>query len=969
MSIYRDKRLLAGLILVILYTLGGFFLLPRILHWQLLNRLPELLERPVSLEKTAFNPFTLTLRLEGFDVRELDGGDFMGFEALRVNLQSSSLVRKGVVLKEVQLTAPRFSVHRDADNRFNFEHLLARGESVPGEDAAAAAAPAKMPALRIKRLSVENGVVDFSDIYPGSPFSKGVRDLDFAVDDFTTLPGEAGEFRFEAASGPAESIILSGKLGLNPVLLGGRIEVRGLELGDFMPYLEGWVDAVVHGGRLTAGFAYEVALADAGIEARVTDGSLAIEGFNLLAGAAGEPLAGWQALTIEGFGADLSARQLSVDRIGLGGGHLMAHRREDGSLNLEALIPRIASAGSAAGPGGVAAPGDSLQPWGVRVNEIAVADFSLLLLDESLPQPADINLTVPEARLSGLTNARGGAFGVTARIRNQPAGDARIEGQAALNPLAADLRITIDAWDLVAAGAYLSRLADAQLRSGALSVKLQTRAELDASGAAAFSMRGDASLADIELREPEGDGLLGGWNSLAFTGIDFAWPAMRLEVGAIEHLAPRAEFVVHEDGATTLSRVMRFQDKPQDEDAPAAVDTSPRPDVPEGAAGPLQVHIGTVRMADGKFAFRDQRQTPAVALTVEGFSLRAEGLSSDRAARPRLDIEARLMGTAPLSVRGSLGLLAPEPFADLEIAMQGLELTPLGPYFSRYVGFALERGQLEFDLDYRIEANQLQAENLLRVGQLALGAPSGSPDATGLPVRLAIALLKDPAGNIKVDLPIRGNLDDPQFRIGRVVVTALTNLIARAATAPFSLLAGLVGSSPEDLERVLFQPGDSALSPAARSGLDALARAMTERPGIAVAIRAAIDAEVETAPLQRQLLRDVLAERLRIAPGQSAEAAYRQRVERAYSLQVQPAEGGADAASATPTFEEMEAVLLSAIPMGEPQLEELAARRRQAVHAYLTAKPGIAPERVIIEKADALQRVETRASEVRMEIR
>ena len=144
---------------------------------------------------------------------------------------------------------------------------------------------------------------------------------------------------------------------------------------------------------------------------------------------------------------------------------------------------------------------------------------------------------------------------------------------------------------------------------------------------------------------------------------------------------------------------------------------------------------------------------------------------------------------APLKIAGTINPLSKEAFTDLTITLGGMDLTAEGPYSGKYVGYGLSKGKLSLDLKYKVSQKQLEAENKVVVDQLTFGEKVDSPDATSLPVPLAVALLKDRRGRIDIDLPIRGDLNDPDFKYGKVMVSTLLNLLMKIVASPFTLLS------------------------------------------------------------------------------------------------------------------------------------------------------------------------------------
>ncbi len=125
----------------------------------------------------------------------------------------------------------------------------------------------------------------------------------------------------------------------------------------------------------------------------------------------------------------------------------------------------------------------------------------------------------------------------------------------------------------------------------------------------------------------------------------------------------------------------------------------------------------------------------------------------------------------------------------------------------------------------------MDAENVVLVDQLTLGPPTDSPDATSLPVKLAIAILQDRQGKIHLDVPVSGDLDDPEFRVGRVVWRAFVNILEKVATSPFALIGAIAGGGGEELSVITFVAGSAELGESETQKLDKLAKVLVERPG------------------------------------------------------------------------------------------------------------------------------------------
>lgn len=284
--------------------------------------------------------------------------------------------------------------------------------------------------------------------------------------------------------------------------------------------------------------------------------------------------------------------------------------------------------------------------------------------------------------------------------------------------------------------------------------------------------------------------------------------------------------------------------------------------------------------------------------------------------------------------------------------LKDVELPPASPYTGKYAGYAIGKGKLDLALAYRIANRKLDAQNKLVLDQFTFGDKVDSADATKLPVRLAVALLKDRHGVIDIELPIAGSLDDPEFRVGRAVLKVLGNLVVKAVTAPFSLIASAFGGGDE-LSRIDFAAGAATLDAGAQKRLTTLSKALRERPGISFEIEGGADPKQDREGLRRFLFERKLKAKKLAALVQGGAA-----VASLDDLQIDSAERPSllEATYETETFPkpknalgmnkslapaEMERLILGNTRVEDDELRALALRRATIVQATLAkAVPG-----------------------------
>ena len=254
-----------------------------------------------------------------------------------------------------------------------------------------------------------------------------------------------------------------------------------------------------------------------------------------------------------------------------------------------------------------------------------------------------------------------------------------------------------------------------------------------------------------------------------------------------------------------------------------------------------KISLASVVFSNANVHFIDRSLQPNVNITLEQLSGTLSGLSSDDPQRADVHLQGTVGKTARAEITGKINPWNSKQPLDLTLSLSGMDLLPADPYSGKYLGYRLKKGKLSAQLTYQIAERNLKSENRLTLDQLTLGQKVESPDATRLPVRLAIAILKDRDGRIVLEIPVNGSLDDPQFTLGKVVYRAVETVLARIATSPFSALAALLGGKGEDLSFQEFQPGSTNLLPAVIAKLDVLANGLYERPELRLEIEGSVD--------------------------------------------------------------------------------------------------------------------------------
>ncbi len=852
----RGRGWLIAAGVVVFLILFGFFGLPPIIRAQAIKILSaELNGRAVTIEKIRVNPLVLSASIEGFAITNPDGTPFVSWRRVYANFDSFSIFTGQWRFQAVEIDDFAASVSRDEAARFNFQDLLDKA-AAPSETPAEPAEPAGKPRpLYVGRVAVSGAKIDFADRSLANPFATTVGPISFELSRFNTAGDARAPYSFDAVTESGERFAWTGTVSLDPVKSQGEFDLAGIRLGKYSPYHAAFHNADLRSGELHVSGRYAVDLSGDQPQAVLENGAVTLRDFSVAVRGEEAALLELKQLSLAGIAADLAANTARVDRIALDGGHARLRRAADGTLNALKLLPASPTASPHGGGGNAAGPATAPALPDFTLGELAVSGFSVEVEDLATPRPAKVAVESIDFTLANFALLRlDQKLPLGLDVKLAAGGTISLKGEAALQPLSAAAQLAVADVALTPFSPYVEpavniRLADGRARTAG-SVLLENNA---------LTYTGDAGLDQLVVLDPVQAETFVTLGSLALNGLRFVSDPLALHLDEIVLTEPAARVVVQADGTLNLAAALSPAPVGASLARPEPV-ASPSPSTP--AAPPPDITIGKVAIRAASLGYEDRSVKPAArtALTLDGD---ITGLSSAQLARADVNLTGRVDGSAPIAITGKLNPLGQPAYSQLTVDFTDIDLPAvLGPYLGKYAGHELARGSLTLDVDFNLADRKIAAGNVITLDQFTLGAKTNSPDATKLPVGLAIALLKDSSGQIVIDVPIKGSLDDPKFKIGRVVLRVITNILVKAATSPFSLLGAAFGGGGDELAYQLLQPGAVQPTETEAKKLETVAKALLARPALQLDIQGSYAADADRAALQRTRLDAQIRHRL-----------------------------------------------------------------------------------------------------------
>ncbi len=878
-----------------------------------------------------------------------------------IEVESIDVFAKSASVTNLSLQSPDVQLRRDQHGIVNLQSLVPKkGPKQAALDQSSAGLESKETPLRIRvaEAQVTNGTVTFIDEATESPFQTTLDTIAVAVHHFSTEPSQAAEVDVSLKTDTGETLKHRGIVTVGPLTAQGSLELQRIALKRYKPYYGHSFLSTIEDGFLDVSAGYVYSGKDGG-PITVSDMAAKLTALRLKQRGERAEFLKIPVLSIKDCELDLRKRSVVIGDLSSTNGRVVVKRERDGALNLSRLFaPPTKVVVTLAGVTLQTRLSVSSQTWVIQVNQFALDRYGVKLEDNVPSVPVTVVAEPLSMAITHTSTAKDSKAHVLLRTTVNRTGTVSAEGWIGLRPLAANVNLSVEGLDVVPFQSYVADRVKVVATSGALSSKgtLTLSSGQDDQVAAAFT--GDASLKKLTTvdRTHAEDFLK--WDSLYLGGIEAGNRPAHIQVQEVALTDFYSRIVVDTDGTLNVQEVLHGEPRsPEVAEAEAASTTVSGLESP---AEQTKARIELVTLQGGRIDFSDRYIKPSFSGLLTDIGGKISRLSSEADQQADVRLQGSLDRTSPLEITGKINPLGKDLFVDLKLDFTDIELTRFTTYSAKYAGYTIEKGRLSLGLKYVIAKRKLDAQNSVTLKQLIFGEKVDSPEATTLPVRFAVSLLKDRQGEIKLNVPVSGSFDDPQFSVWEGIVKVCKSLLAKAASAPFALIGALFeAGGGDELSHVEFEYGKADLMPKMETTLRKLAEVLYERPALKLNMTAHVDVVKDQEVLrQQQFERKLKAQKLNEVMKQGATSVsletmiieaheYAKYLRMAYKQETFPKPRNLLGFAKDLDVPEMEKLILTYIQVTEADLRQLAMHREQRVKDYLlNAK--IEPERMFL---------------------
>ncbi len=959
------KKIIIGLLIfVVVFGFAGFFIAPPVVKPLIMKKMSEALHRRASIDKLSINPYAISITIKGFTLEDPGKSKpFVSFDELYVNADlTSSLFRWALILKKITLKNPYVSILRKPDGSYNFSDLLPRDETK------AKTKKEEKPFLfSLNNIQIINGSIDFQD--EPNKTSHTVRKMNISIPFVSNIEYYLANYvepKFAARINDNQ-FELVGKT--RPFLTSHDtsfdVDIQDLDIPFYLNYIPTKMNCRLKSARLNTKLKVHF------IVNKDKSPSLALSGMVTLRKIVINDLQNNKILQMPSLGVNMASVEplvpnIHLAQIAIDSPELIIRRDKQGEINLLNLTKKQTGKTS---PLKEESATDSKKKseFKFKVDNIVLEKADIAFIDSQPSKQVNVHISPLSFTAVNISTEKGTPGKIElAGILNKKS-EIKAAGTLALEPLGTVLQLDLKNINIRDFQSYFTEKVKIDITRGAISTAGNFSLTKDKKNESVIKYAGNLYISNLATLDKAQSNDFLKWKKISFDQIKVGYNPLFVHINTISLTDFFSRIIINPDSTINIQDILSDKETKdaqvkqpvnQEGNKSAKAQTKEKQE-------PADIKIGKIIFNNGHVDFSDRNIKPNYSANMLNLTGSVTGLSSKEFSRADIVLKGNLGYGSPIDITGKINPLSKDLYADIKVSFQDIELSPLTPYSNKFLGYPITKGKLNFNISYLIDKRKLDSENKILINQLTFGDKVESPNAIKAPVTLAVSLLTDRKGQINLDIPVSGSLDDPKFSIWPIVWQVIINLITKAVTSPFALLSSLTGGG-EELSFIEFDYGSAIVTDDGQKKINMIDKVLNERPNIKLDIEGYVDADKDKVELKKvefnrqinaQKLKEMLAKgeqqvdlaQIKI-PGQEYDK-YLKQAYRAATFS-KPRNILGMQKDLPPT--EMEKLMLANIEVTDSDLRQLAAKRAQNVKELILKSGDIAADRIFIVEPKTL---------------
>jgi len=819
----NSKLLITISSILLIYTIIGFIAIPKIAKPQIEKIINDSITQKATIEKIEFNPFLLKFSAFNLKISDKKTTTF-SLEKLEIDFSLiTSLDEKHINFKNLELKNPYINIIENEDGSFNLEKIIkpTKKEIKEKDDTSTNIK------FQVFKTIIKDAKIDFTKLEKNKkPYKFNISNFNYTFYDMGTFKNILASHSLQLDINNTSKIIINGGLRLSPFEMYGNAKIIDLKPTQFLSYKGDLLNFNIDdSANINLKFGYKINTKE-NLNLEIDNAIFNLDNLNITK--ENNKLVSLKNLNIDKVNFDYPQNTLSISSINLNKLNSNIKINKNGEVNFSNLINNSTNNSNSKKNGKTT---QKTIPFTIDLKQFTIKDSNLYYDD--LKNSLNLATNNIDFKLDNLNFKEDKLL-----LENGLLSNARVIFNQGNNDIKID-KLSLDTKNLELINNDI-KLALAKLTISKLSMKdKKNKLNLNSSKTNISILdtsfvKNQIDIRKLLIKEPS-ILMVDKKNNQTIKAKN-----ININIDKIFQKNNQLKIVKSSIDKPNINITLGKQINKKEE----TIKVNTPKEIKSTKKSDFNFDIGPVKINNMKMTFEDQNLPIDFKTDVSELNGQFSRFNSSSSKPTKLKLEGKVDKYGYTKITGTVDINDIKLLTNTNILFKNIAIKNFTPYSGKFIGREIDEGKLNLDLKYNIKKSDLDATNSIIISDIKLGKNVESADAVNLPLELAIALLEDSNGVIDIDLPIKGNVDDPEFSIAPIVWKAFTNLILKAVTAPFALLGALFDIDEEKLKTVQFEVGNSDIIASERESLDAIAKILKEKNKLAINIEPIYD-EIE----------------------------------------------------------------------------------------------------------------------------
>ncbi len=693
----------------------------------------------------------------------------------------------------------------------------------------------------VKNIDIDNSNISFENLNLQKITKTTLSQISLHVKNISSNKKLPIEYKISSKLNKNSNINISGNLLQKPLSISSHVELSNILPNDFINYIKPYINFKLKSASINA-----IADINKNLDNNISV-ALKADSFidNLTIDAKnGDKLVKWNKFNITGLNLQWPKQSISIKKVTLDEAFINMRLAKNGNTNLFKAFMPIQKLGKKQ------KITKKEKPWKFLIKEANIDKSSLLFLDKSQKKPTKYNLSSLSLHVENISSDKKSPIKYNFISKLNHKTNINLAGNILQKPLSIYSEIKLKNIQVVDFKNYYSSYINFKIKNASINLYGNLKANLEKKPKIKVKM--DTSINMLKIDSQKNQKLLQ-WKKLLISGIRFQNTPMKIYIKTIKLDKPYIRAHIAKNHSSNFSNLIKKSTTKK------ATKNSKK----TKKSSPIKLKIGNIKLTKGVTDFSDSSLPFPFHTKIHDLNGYVSTLDFSSTTPSKIHIDGKIDKYGYADIKGILLPFRIKQKADINVLLKNMDLSSLTPYSGKFLGYKIKNGKLSMDLNYKISKSSLIGKNKINIDTLDLGDSVKSKDAVHLPLKLALALLKDSNNQIDINLPVSGNMNNPDFSYGSIVWKAIGNMITGIVTAPFKFLGSLLGIKGDELKSIDFEKGSEKIISTEVEKLDNLNKILGKRPNIKLEIIGGYDEIFDLKELQKQAFEEIINKELK----------------------------------------------------------------------------------------------------------